>query len=355
MTAAVAASYEVHTASPRDGLRECVSLLNATRDHESTEERFRWLYLTNPDGEAVVWLLRRNDTGEAVGFTAALPRRMFVAGAVRRCWIGADFSILPAYRTLGLALKLRRAARDGIDRGEADFLYSHPNERMAVIHTHVGHRPIGTMIRLAKPLSLRPFVAEWTSSPSVARLAGALCDPWRAWVDSAAHKDSAFTVRPLQLAELDERFDRLFWDAAPAHDGILGVRDAAYLKWRYADNPLYKTHMLVAEEGRRVAGFVAYVLDGCEAHLKDVFPMNRPDVARTLLGALARLGYQQCWRSLSMILLESNPLRNVCELSGFKLRAEKSQMFGYCSPAQPWSHLVYDQHAWWLTVGDRDV
>ncbi len=336
-------------------LRDCSAVFSETRAQPAGSDRFDWLYARNPQGNALVWVARDNTFGNVVGFTAALPRQVVVEGDVRNCWIGADFSVLPSHRTLGLALKLRRAARQAIDDGRADFLYAHPNDRMAVIHARVGHRPIGTMIRLAKPLRIGPFIAERISSPRVGAIAGGILDPIRRWTDVTVWRRGRFTVRPADVATVDERFDDLFRRSVAGFSGVVGVRDSRYLRWRYADNPLYRTEMLVAEDKDQLAGYLLFVREGDEVHVKDIFPMHEPEVVQALVAALTQAGYRAGWRSISMTMLETNPLRPVLQALGFRQRGETSQMFGYCPEDRPWSAAVYDKDAWWLTVGDRDV
>ncbi|RPI83368.1 MAG: hypothetical protein EHM42_08485, partial [Planctomycetaceae bacterium] len=123
-------------------LAEVRELLVRTRTYDISLDRLRWMYLANPDGPAVLWTVRQE--GELQGFTACLPRRMRVNGQPLRAWIGADFSMDPRQRTLGPAALLRRQARLGIEAGRADFLYAHPNERMALVHRRVGHQALGT-------------------------------------------------------------------------------------------------------------------------------------------------------------------------------------------------------------------
>jgi hypothetical protein len=269
--------------------------------------------------------------------------------------MGADFSILPEFRTLGLAVKLRRAARDAIDAGGADFLYAHPNDRMAVIHGRVGHRPIGTMVRLAKPLRIGTFVAERISSPRLGAIAGGFLDPVRRWTDLTVRHNGNLTVRPAEAGMIDQRFDDLFRRSVEGFKGIVGVRDSRYLRWRYADNPLYRTDMFIAEDRQQLAGYLLYVRRDNEVHVKDIFPMHQPAIAQALVAGLTREGYRAGWRSISMTMLETNPLRPMLQALGFRQRGETSQMFGYCPDDRPWSAAVYDKDAWWLTVGDRDV
>ena len=102
-------SFEV-TEEPLDRVRgAAVSLLNATRRDPIDESRFDWMYRSNPDGPAVLWSVRETGSADLAGFTVALPRRMIVDGELRSAWNCADFSMDPRYRTLGPAIKLRRA------------------------------------------------------------------------------------------------------------------------------------------------------------------------------------------------------------------------------------------------------
>src|SRR5688572_834038 len=82
--------------------------LNANRTRQATAERFRWLYLHNPDGRARAWLARDEATGETAGFTAVFPRRIRPAGSSSpvTAWNCGDFSIHQRYRVGGVAVKL---------------------------------------------------------------------------------------------------------------------------------------------------------------------------------------------------------------------------------------------------------
>jgi len=211
------------------------------------------------------------------------------------------------------------------------------------------------MIRLAKPLRLGAFITEKLGVPRLGAVAGAVLDPVRRWTDLIVRRPSNLRVRAAEWTEVDSRFDDLFRRTVKGFTGVGGVRDARYLRWRYRDNPLYTTDMLLAEDDGKPAGYLLFVKEGDEVHVKDIFPMHQPAVVLALVAELTRAGYGDGWRSISMTILESNPLRPTLQSIGFRRRAETSQMFGYCPAERPWSAAVFDQSAWWLTVGDRDI
>lgn len=345
--------YEVVEQSPCDLLPACVEILNATRRRESDEARFEWLYRRNPDGEAVVWMARAVD-GAASGFVAALPRRMLVDGTVRTCWNGADASVVPSARRQGLAGRLRAATRAGVDEGRVDFFYAHPNERMAGAHRRAGNQALGRMVRVRKILGLGPYAAERLRSRALGRVVSTLIDPVLRWRDRAPEQHN---VEAACVGEqlFDGRYDELFWREAEAGPRVVGVRDARYLNWRYAENPLYRTLRIEAAQQGRLAGYLLYVMDGDSVQIKDVFPMHHPEVVGALAAALLRQGYSEGWRSIGFVALESNPLLPALQGVGFRRQRETSEMFTYCRGDRAWAGAIGDKGGWWLTVGDRDV
>ena len=350
-----AVTYEVTREESFDDVRDDLAAIHsATRSRTSTAERFNWLYRDNPDGEAVIWSLRKGDTGEMVGFTACLPRRMIVDGKPRRAWIGSDFSVLPKYRTLGLASKLRRAAKDCIDTGEVDFLYAHPNDRMATIHQRVGHQQIGLMQRYAKPFTVKPILDEKLKSPLATRAGQLLIDPLLNLLDARHQFRRTHEVNELPEARFDASFDELFNRHSP-DSGVIGVRDAAYLNWRYGQNPVYQSHLLTAHAKGELAGYLVFTVADETAYIKDVFPNDNACVVTDLLAELARSGKRQGLRSASYTLFEQHPSLPVLRSLGYRSRLEQSQMFAHAATESAWRPTILDKTQWSITVGDRDV
>jgi len=331
-----------------------IAVFNQTRKRPSAIDRYDWLYRRNPDGKATLWTIRTGGAAEVVGFTVALPRRMLVDGQSRICWNGADFSILPRYRTLGLAMKLRRLAKEGVDGGRVDFLYAHPNERMAVIHGKVGHQPIGRMLRYAKVLRTAPYLRDRGNSALLARVAGCLLDPVLRFDGRQWRHQQTFEVRAVDRPEFSDRYDHLFADT-PCSARVIGVRDGRYLDWRYRENPLYETHSLEAREGNQLRGYLLYRIDGETAMIKDVFPPDDSAVVRDLVAAMIREGRRRGLRNLSVVTLEGNPIDVRFAEFGFRRRPETSEMYAYAPAGCMWRGTVLDKTAWFLTVGDRDV
>ncbi|NIU02668.1 MAG: GNAT family N-acetyltransferase [Nitrosopumilaceae archaeon] len=113
-----------------------LNILKANRERPEFpyEQRFDWLYYDNPFGEARAWIIWDEAHDYPAGFTAVFPRKVLVNHKEYICWNCGDFSIEKKYRSLGIAVKLRKAAKECVDRGMVPFLYAHPNNRMVHVH-----------------------------------------------------------------------------------------------------------------------------------------------------------------------------------------------------------------------------
>ncbi len=347
-------TYRVYEENLDEARDEAVAALAATRSQEPDVRRYDWLYRGNPDGEAVLWTIRKESTGQMAGFTVVLPRRAVVDGQPHHCWNGADFSIYPKFRALGVAVKLRRAAKEAIDDGRADFLYAHPNAKMQLIHERAGHAPIGSMVRYAKPLKAEPYLRNRIRNRTLAAAAGKLVDAgW--WLGRCGRSyrygsDVEVVVAPV----FDDRFDRLFEEAAAVRR-VIGVRDARYLRWRYTDNPLYRTHAVLAKSEGKLRGYALFTVKDRVAHVKDVLVAGNGNTQRDLVARLIKHARRLRLTSVSAVVLQGHPLVDTLNSFGFAQREDRSQMFGYTRPTDPLRDVVLSPDAWLVSMGDRDV
>ena len=93
---------------------------------------FPWLYLGNPEGQALTWVA--SDAERIVGVAAAFPRRFYFFGEETRGYVLGDFCINPGHRSLGLAVALQRACLEGLSAGDAGFIVDFPSQTMLAIY-----------------------------------------------------------------------------------------------------------------------------------------------------------------------------------------------------------------------------
>jgi hypothetical protein len=331
-----------------------LATLAATRQSTVTAARYDWLYRDNPDGQAVLWSIRSAESGDFAGFTVALPRRVLVDGKQHLCWNGADFSVRQKYRTLGVAIQLRRAARNAVDTGRADFLYAHPNRKMQIVHEKAGHVAVGTMVRYAKVLRSAPYYRRYLPGQWMPAVAGTITD-WTAHGTRTLKRHRQLSAtRVIQCDAFDDRFDRLFEDAHRVRR-VIGVRDARYLTWRYACNPLYRTSAVVSEDNGRLLGYALFKVTDGVVSILDVFASPILPVERDLVNRLINHALELHLTSVTMVMLEGHPMEQVLADFGFMRRPDSSQMFGYAPQHSAWKNTVLARESWYASVGDRDV
>ena len=238
-------------------------------------------------------------------------------------------------------MKLRRAARDAVDRGERPFLYAHPNDRMLPVHLRVGHFPLAQMIRFAKPLRLSNGGVVGALSGAVLRLAGL------DWVTRV--RDEVESVDGPLGTEFDELYDR----AAPRLGTSL-VRDATYLQWRFQGGPATQSEVLASRRGGRLSGYVAWSAQGNTAKIKDWVAID-PEAWNALFVTLIGRARARRLQSASVTALETNPDLTRFKRIGFKRRPETSTAVSYAPEGRSYRPDVIQADAWFMTVGDRDI
>ena len=331
-----------------------VALLNRNREHRVDRRRFEWLYLNNPRGKAKAWLVIDEKTQQTVAFTVVLPRMFRVEGREEICWNCSDFSVDKKYRTLGVALKLRRQAKEGVERGESAALYAHPNDRMKVIHEKVGHTAIGFMQRYVKLLRIDKHLERVVTNRVLTRLVAPVVNLGLKMLDGSTRLEKKYTIEILGNAEFDQEYDCLFEDAAK-HYTVLGDRTAAFLNWRFVDCPLYNTERIIIREDGKLIGFIIFFEDDGIAVLKDVLCQPDEKIIKALLAQWVKHLRQRNIRSISAILMNSNPLLGILRKHGFRSRPEVSSVFGYTPDDRELSSFWLQGNDWYMTVGDRDV
>lgn len=232
-TSGQAAGYR---AEPAVLSRDRDEVLALWRDNLGDPERhagkYDWFYRSDPFGPALLQLLR-HDTA-TIGTCGVAARRMLWQGREIRAGLLADMAVAAQHRTLGPALMLEEALLSAAT-GRYDVLYGFPNRKSLPVVRRLGYTVLGELSRHARVLRharyLQPHMPRW-----LAVSLGGVLDALRAMHDGLR------TLSGPQLAaawseRADPRMDAL-WDGSPHGLGLLGVHDAALLRWRFDAWPL---------------------------------------------------------------------------------------------------------------------
>lgn len=347
-------AYKLIEANIESDLDRFTNLLNSNRTEKVNRRRFEWLYLDNPHGKARAWFMIDNNIGKPVAFTSVLPRLVKVANKNITCWNCCDFSVDKKYRTLGIALKLRRQAKTCVDNGEIQALYAHPNDRMKVVHDKVGHFNIGKMHRYVKLLSLNKQIANITNSKCITNLVAPVLNWCYNFTKTPTKLNKPFSVELLDNIEFTEEYDELF-DKVVKNYHIIGHRGSNYLNWRYAANPLSYTRRFIIRKNGYLNGYIIFEVKNGVAVFKDILCVSDHTTMNILLSHWIEKMREEKIESISTGIMNKNPVISIFKKNGFRLRPDESSVYAYASKENELQHDWIDGSNWYMTVGDRDV
>lgn len=206
---------------------------------------YRWMYLDNPAGPAVVYSARLGD--RIIASFAVAPKVFQVTG--ERVLVGKTMDMFtdPEYQGKGL---MSRCTAEVFDRAlEAGmrgwYLTPSPNSYPIVKHRWRYNEGPDVIFR-ARILRYEPVLGAMAKPAGAARFLGRVIDHLRDWGRSRREP-----VAVERLEGFGEETDRLWRAVAPGYPVAL-VRDSTYMNWRYVDNPDHYTILGVRRDGRLV-------------------------------------------------------------------------------------------------------
>lgn len=321
------------------------------------QARFEWSLSSNPYGRPRAWLAIDESSGRIIGSVSAFPRRVLLNGVATLGWNGGDTSIDQEFRTLGAALKLRRAIKECVDRGEMPFLYSHPVDRMRVVLEKVGHAIIGRLARHGLILRFDRFVQQALgknfASAILTNVTNPLLQAW-SWKGSfKSHREG--TVRVQEEKFFGDEFDGLFNRVAKKYP-VIAERDAKFLSWRFLQNPLHtEFYVFRLESGNCLRGYALVDLKGDGARVLDFLVEKESRDLPPLLTGLIRWLRPKGICSMSVRVNNHNPMLSQLRSFGPVSRDTINSGIALHVGASETCRLMLDERNWFMTQADRDT
>jgi hypothetical protein len=315
----------------------------------SDGRRFYWLYLNGVHKPAQAWLAV--DTGNSTcGAAAAFPRRFYAGNDDVLGWVLGDFCLDPQYRSLGPALQLQRACLSMLENSDGTFCYDFPSASMVAVYKRLGFTAAGQMLRLAKPLRVDRKVKEMIKNRGAQRVAAAVGNTLLKIASPGATADEALEIA-IQQGACGEEFTTLAEEQRGKH-GICLQRSAAYLNWRYIENPLARHEIITARRDGRLVGYVVWNHAGEDASIVDLFGEEDRGIVRRLAAEVTALALKRGVMTISVSMNEAHPWRSLFSEMGFRLRDSAPIMI---IPSKTFTHKIDPQlRGWYLMQGDRD-
>jgi hypothetical protein len=313
--------------------------------------RFDWLYLSNPDGPALVWLAE-DENGAPVGTSAAHPRRMYVGGELVYALNLGDFAVDRSQRALGPALRLLRATLAPVCDRTYAFSYDFGNASMHAVYRRMQAHALGCSERWMQPIAMRRLRRGRLGAGWLDAVAGAAGDAlWH--VRRSMHGRVKGLRIDVLAAECGQEFDA--FDARVARGRFAGgVRDAAYLNWHYLRNPVWTHEILRARADDRLVGYA--VLRGTTPDIVSMVDMQGENIriCRTLLSGAARRAAARDAAALDVEVLAGSESARMIKTLGFIRRESTDGPVVFWPPDRPVAAELEAAKNWWLIGGDRD-
>jgi len=325
-------------------------------DNALRQARFEWSLAGNPYGKPRAWLAMDESSGKVIGSVSAFPRRVLINGKPALAWNGGDTSIDQQFRTLAPALKLRRAIKECVDRGEMRFLYSHPVDRMRAVLEKVGHIVIGKLARHGVILRFDRFAQNAVGgnffATTLARAANPLLQAW-SWRGNLAHRNGA-AVRLQTENRFGDEYDALFEGAAKNHP-VISERSAQFLAWRFSQNPLHRDWRIFRLEAEnRLRGYAVVDFTGDGARILDFLVEDQAgDLGTLLIGVIRELRPKGIC-SVSVRANDHNPILSLLRSFGPTSLDTVNSGIAIHASADESDRIVLNDSNWFMTQADRD-
>lgn len=316
----------------------------------SDGRRFDWLYLNAAHGAAKAWISREPSADRICGVAAAFPRRFYSGMDVARAWVLGDFCLDARYRSLGPALRLQRACLSVLESDDAAFCYDFPSASMMAVYKRLGVGTAGQMVRMAKPLRVDRKLKGMIESRVLRGVVSAAGNVLLKWNSPRAVAD-----RSLELSVLDGFCRDEFTALAEENRGEFGIcleRSAAYLNWRYVDNPLARHEIVTARRDGRLVGYIVWTQAGEDAAIVDLFGQKDRSVMRCLVAQVTALARERGVQTLSVSMNEGHPWLSLFSEMGFRRRETFPVVI---VPSKSFAQKIDSKlTGWYLMQGDRD-
>jgi hypothetical protein len=253
-------SYEIIKSDIRKDKDIIIDFWNKNNE-KKLNDKFDWMYLSNPDGLASTWLIRHKDGSELVGMASVFPRRFryrdktFIAG------IQGDFFIHSEHRSFGPALMLIRAILNSLVESNYDFLFGFPNKKADPIFKRAGYRNLGVTKKYVRLFDIRRLLSERTPIPGV--LLGPISTVSNqllklvypdAWIFNLGRFAASISdTFDFDIQYLSEHYHQNYFTSYKTRD---------YLKWKYEQDPDDENKFFVIKDAsNQVVGCIVFCIE----------------------------------------------------------------------------------------------
>jgi len=322
--------------------------LGPSHDAGHAAARYRWFYQRNPQGLARVHLLCSDVEAEPVGSLALGARHLMVDGQRVAGGVLVDFVVVPKHRSALPALTLQRQSREQALHFMS-LIYGLPDTKAVAVCKRLPTNVELPLQRWVRVVRSRAYLDRMLPPVLAAGLA--------AFTDGL---DGVGMRLQLLLSRLsgewvdafDESFDDL-WARLPKRKACIGIRDRAFLQWRFFDKPLSKP-LVFAVRNRRSKELMTYFV--CELHdnflaVKDCLNAGTERELKHGLLMLAAAARRRGASAVSIEIIGGESMRRALRRAQYVRRSERP-FFAVFNESVAAKAVGCE---WFITQADEDV
>jgi hypothetical protein len=320
------------------------------------EEKFKWMYEGNPDGKAMVWLIKHDESGEYAGMTSLFPRKFFINNKCVDGGIAGDFLVNAKHRTLGPAIMLQKGVLSAAN-SSVDFIYGFPNMHSEPVFKRVGYKCLGPITRLVKVLKTEPQLRKFGLSEWFIALVSPVIDLVLSLFSFETWHCANHDYLCEEVDKIDERFDRL-WEERKNKFSVIGEKNSDFLRWKYIDDPDDHNRVFAVFDLEKscLKGFIIYFQDANSVEILDFLFSDDKNARTELMASFLRHIRQFKAESLVINSFENNDISKIMKKFGFLKGKCGRNVYMYCSDKLTKEmNLLKSSGNWMLMNSDQDT
>lgn len=347
-----------HRVIEEGGEREREAILNLRRivfkeeevDKQSAEF-WNWQFLKNPDGEGLIYLLKKGD--QVVGHFADTPKRFVVDGKEVLGTLSVDMMVHPEHRG-GMFFRLGQYAVDRTRSLGYAFLTCYPIRKQSIYCLQkIGWKGFFGLPVLVYPLRFSGILKRYLKLMPLAWLFGGMARILYTLGFKGRREDREKGVVIREMKEVDEAYDR-FWEKASTLNPVMGVRDRRFITWRYLQHPTRAYTIYRAFREEKMEGYIILrkvdLLGFNSAVIVDLLAQDET-VLKVLVDHSIDFGLTRGADLLGCIVPRPHRYYQVLREKGF-IPSFKSFLFMVYAHA---TAINLSPEGWYVTWGDSDV
>lgn len=228
---------------------------------KSLDKKFQWMYLSNPDGLASTWLIKKQETSDIIGMASIFPRKFCYDNRTYNAGIQGDFFIHKDHRSFGPALMLIRTVIKYFKNSDIDFLYAFPNRKAEPIFRRAGYESLGTLRKYTRLFDIKDLLAAKTNLPNpLLRIISPISNQLLKLIypDTWILNFNLYDVKITNTIDFDIDFLLKIY-----HDNCFTVhKTTRYLKWKYENDPDDNNYFFyIKDNTHRVLGCIVFCIE----------------------------------------------------------------------------------------------